>query len=71
MCSLIVLTPNRFQAIALFNANQHEDAMERIHELATACHSADTLACRMVEVNIDSIKLGCTSSILIILTFAC
>ncbi|KAG1785642.1 heterokaryon incompatibility protein-domain-containing protein, partial [Suillus plorans] len=45
------------KAIALFNANQHEDAMERVHELATACHSADTLACRMVEAYLN-VQLG-------------
>ena len=41
-----------FQAIALFNANQHEDAILRVQELAAACPNADTLACRIVEVGI-------------------
>jgi hypothetical protein len=56
--SCIVLAPDRFQAIALFNANQHEDAIQRVQELAAACPSADAIACRMVEVNINSIKLS-------------
>jgi len=40
------------QAIALFNANQHADAILRVQELAAARPDADTLACRIVEVNI-------------------
>jgi hypothetical protein len=47
----------RFQAIILFNANEHEEAILRVQELAAACPNADTLACRVVEVSdIHSIK---------------
>jgi hypothetical protein len=35
-----------FQAIALFNADQHEEAMLLVKELATACPNADLLGCR-------------------------
>lgn len=41
--------------------------MQRVQALAVACLSADAVAYRMVEVNINSF---CASSILIILTFA-
>ncbi|KAG2347849.1 hypothetical protein BDR05DRAFT_996186 [Suillus weaverae] len=37
------------KAITLFNADQHEDAILRVQELAAACPNADTLACRIVE----------------------
>jgi len=48
-----------FQAIALFNANQHEEAMLRVKELIAACPNADILACSVVEVSImHSIKPG-------------
>jgi hypothetical protein len=51
-----------FQAIALFNANQHENAMSRIQQLADACPNADILACRVVEVSVMlTIKPGFTS----------
>lgn len=40
------------QAIALFNANQHKEAMLRVQELAAACPNADTIACLVVEVSI-------------------
>jgi hypothetical protein len=36
----------------LFNANQHDEAMLRVQELAAACPDADTLACHIVEVSI-------------------
>ncbi|KAG1817516.1 uncharacterized protein BJ212DRAFT_1269921 [Suillus subaureus] len=39
------------QAVALFNGNQHEDAMLRVQELAAVCPKTDTLACRVVEVS--------------------
>ncbi|KAG2134216.1 hypothetical protein BD769DRAFT_1774311 [Suillus cothurnatus] len=39
------------KAVALFNANQHEDAMLRVQELVAVCPKADTLACRVVEVS--------------------
>jgi hypothetical protein len=41
-----------FQAAALFNADQHEEAMMRVQELAKACPSADTRACWIVKVSI-------------------
>jgi hypothetical protein len=42
-----------YQAIALFNANHHTEAMRRVRELAAACPDADTtLACRAIEVSI-------------------
>jgi hypothetical protein len=41
-----------FQAIALFNANQHEEAMLLVKELAENCPNADIIACRVVEVSI-------------------
>jgi hypothetical protein len=42
-----------YQAIALFNANQHADAMRRVRELAATCPNGDTtLACRVVEVSV-------------------
>jgi hypothetical protein len=41
-----------YQAIALFNANQHADAMRRIRELAATCPNVDiALTCHIVEVN--------------------
>ncbi|KAG2751067.1 hypothetical protein P692DRAFT_20920128 [Suillus brevipes Sb2] len=40
------------KAVALFNANQHKDAMLRVQGLADVCPSTDTLACRVVEAYI-------------------
>jgi hypothetical protein len=41
-----------YQAMGLFNASQHADAMRRVRELAAAYPNADTtLACRVVEVS--------------------
>jgi hypothetical protein len=48
-CSLLY---SIFQAIALFNANQREEAMLLVKELATACPNADILGCRVVEVSV-------------------
>ncbi|KAG2147458.1 uncharacterized protein EDB93DRAFT_1147372 [Suillus bovinus] len=45
------------KAIALFNANQHEDAMERVQELAAACRGGDTLTCRTVKAYLN-VQLG-------------
>ncbi|KAJ8594796.1 hypothetical protein M405DRAFT_440608 [Rhizopogon salebrosus TDB-379] len=42
------------KAIALFNANQHDEAMLRVQELATACPNADIVACRAVEVSLPA-----------------
>lgn len=46
------LLHNSFQVIALFNADQCEDAMSRVQELIDTCPSADTHACRIVKVSI-------------------
>jgi hypothetical protein len=46
----ILLISSGFQAIALFNADQHEEAMLLVQQLATACPKDDTLACHVVEV---------------------
>jgi hypothetical protein len=44
------------QAIAVFNASRHKEAMLLVQELA-AYPDADTLACRVVQVSImHSIK---------------
>ena len=40
------------QAIALFNTNQREEAMQRVKELANISPNADTVACHAVEVSI-------------------
>ncbi|KIK38635.1 hypothetical protein CY34DRAFT_809154 [Suillus luteus UH-Slu-Lm8-n1] len=37
------------KAIALFNANEHDEAILRVQELATTCPNADSLACGIVE----------------------
>jgi hypothetical protein len=39
-----------FQTIALFGADQHEEAILLVQQLATACPNNDTLACHVVEV---------------------
>ena len=41
-----------FQAIALFNAAQHEEAMFLVKELADACPTVDILGCHVVEVSV-------------------
>ncbi|KAG2743238.1 hypothetical protein P692DRAFT_201795091 [Suillus brevipes Sb2] len=45
------------KAIALFNADQHEEAMLLVKELAAACPNADILACRVVETYLR-VQLG-------------
>lgn len=45
------------QAIALFNADQSEDAILRVQELAASCPDADTLACGIVEAYLR-VQLG-------------
>jgi hypothetical protein len=55
-----------FQAITLFNADQHEEAMLLVKELAAACPNAD-LGCRVVEV---SVLWLAWSSMLVFATFA-
>lgn len=50
------------KAIALFNANKHEEAMLRVQELVTDFPDTDPLACRVVEtylrVQLGTIALG-------------
>ena len=62
VCQFLLIWPllhYGFQAIALFNANQHEEAMQRVEELLKACPNADILACGVVKVSImHSIKPG-------------
>jgi hypothetical protein len=41
-----------FQAIVIFNAGQHEEAIIRVQELAATCQN-DTLACHIVEVRLN------------------
>jgi hypothetical protein len=48
-CSLL---HSVFQAIALFNADQREDAMLLVKELAAACPNVNILGCHVVEVNL-------------------
>jgi hypothetical protein len=42
------------QAVALFNASRHDEAMRRIQELATAYQRSDTLPCSVVNVSLSS-----------------
>jgi hypothetical protein len=42
---------HKLQAIALFNANEHEEALLLVEQLA-ADPNADPLVCRVVEVSI-------------------
>ncbi|KAG2747353.1 hypothetical protein P692DRAFT_20737895, partial [Suillus brevipes Sb2] len=56
----LLLVKARFQAIALFNADQHEEAMLLVQQLATACPKDDTLACHVVETYLY-IQLGITA----------
>jgi WD40 repeat protein len=52
ICLTYSLLHFAFQAIALFNADQHEEAMLLVKELAAACPNADILGCRVVEVSV-------------------
>jgi tetratricopeptide (TPR) repeat protein len=45
------------KVIALFNADQHEEAMLLVKELAAACPNADPLGCRVVETYLR-VQLG-------------
>jgi hypothetical protein len=47
-----IFSTSLFQAVALFNADQHEEAMLLIEELTAACTNVDPLGCRVVEVSI-------------------
>ncbi|KIK34388.1 hypothetical protein CY34DRAFT_812957 [Suillus luteus UH-Slu-Lm8-n1] len=49
------------KAIALFNADQHKEAMLLVKELATACPKADRLRCRVVETYLR-VQLGIKAS---------
>jgi len=59
--SLICLAYSLFhcvsQAIALFSAEQYEEAMLLIKELAAACPNTDPLGCRVVEVCVMQLRL--------------
>ncbi|KAG0698231.1 WD40-repeat-containing domain protein [Suillus ampliporus] len=46
-----------FQVIAMFNADQHEEAILHVRELAATCHNDDTLPCRIVEAYL-LVRLG-------------
>jgi len=46
-----------FQTIALFSAEQHEEAMLLIKELAAACPNTDILGRRVVEVSVMQPRL--------------
>ncbi|KAG1888599.1 hypothetical protein F4604DRAFT_2024111 [Suillus subluteus] len=48
------------KAVALFNANQHEDAMLQVQQLAAVCPEVDTLVCRVVEAYL-CFQLGTTA----------
>ncbi|KIK40843.1 hypothetical protein CY34DRAFT_243313 [Suillus luteus UH-Slu-Lm8-n1] len=48
------------KAIALFNSDQHEEAMLFVQQLAAACPNDDTLACHVVETYFN-IQLGITA----------
>jgi len=42
------------QAIVLFNASHHDEAMRRVQDLATACQHSDPLPCSVVNVRFMS-----------------
>ncbi|KAG2750667.1 hypothetical protein P692DRAFT_201903342 [Suillus brevipes Sb2] len=54
-------SPSAEKAIALFNADQQEEAMLLIKELAAACPNADILGCRVVETYLH-VQLGTKAS---------
>ncbi|KAG2067676.1 WD40 repeat-like protein [Suillus decipiens] len=45
------------KAIALFNANEHDEAIVRVQDLATTCPNVDILACQIVEAYLH-LQLG-------------
>ncbi|KIK34689.1 hypothetical protein CY34DRAFT_812772 [Suillus luteus UH-Slu-Lm8-n1] len=45
------------KAVAIFNANQHEEAIIRVQSLTAACPHNDILACRVVEAYLH-VRLG-------------
>ncbi|KAG2083436.1 heterokaryon incompatibility protein-domain-containing protein [Suillus cothurnatus] len=52
--------PISSRAVALFNANQHNDAIMRVQELTAICPKAYTHACRVVEAYL-CVHLGTTA----------
>jgi hypothetical protein len=51
-CLAYNLLHSVFQAIALFNANQNDEANLLLKELTNGCPNADTRACHIVAVSI-------------------
>ncbi|KAG2031700.1 WD40-repeat-containing domain protein [Suillus americanus] len=49
------------KAIALFNANQHDEAILRVQDLATTCPNVDALACQIVEAYLH-VQVGMDAS---------
>jgi len=56
ICLTYSLLYSVFQAIALFTADQYEEAMLLIKELSAACPDTDPLACRVVEVSVMRLR---------------
>jgi hypothetical protein len=55
ICLVYSLLQLVFEAIALFNADQHNEAMLLVKELAAASPDAD-LGCRVVEVSVRQLR---------------
>jgi len=68
LCLAYSLCNRVFQAIALFSADQHEEAMLLIKELATACPNTDPLARHVVEVSVMRLCLVINSLTVIFAT---
>jgi hypothetical protein len=49
--SSIVSQSHVIEAVALFNASHHDEAMRRVQNLSAACQQLDTLPCRVVDVS--------------------
>jgi hypothetical protein len=56
ICPAYPLLHSVFQAIVLFNAAQHEEAMLLVNELAAACPNANALGCHVVEVSVMRLR---------------
>ncbi|KAG2128630.1 uncharacterized protein EDB93DRAFT_1256628 [Suillus bovinus] len=54
---VIRISTRYFQEIAFFNADQHEESIVFVRELAAMCLNPDSLACRVVEVYLH-VQLG-------------
>jgi hypothetical protein len=52
ICLAYYLLRHVFQAIALFNADRHDEANLLLKELTTGCPNTHTRACHIVEVSI-------------------